>query len=105
MLLPGKLAAIDDGSAQRGAVPAHELGQRMHHDVRAVFDGPQQDRRGDGIVDDQRHAVFVGHARQRLDIANVSRRIADTFAKDRARFIIDQLFDSRRRDPIRRNER
>ncbi len=93
VLLPGKLAAVDDGAAERGAVPAHELGQRMHHDVGAVFDRPQQDRRGDRVVDDQRHAVFVGHARQRFDVADISRRIADTFAKDRPRLVVDQLLD------------
>ena len=30
---------------------------------------------------------------ERLDVANVSRRIANTFTEDRARFLVDELFD------------
>ena len=37
--LPGKAAGIDDGAAERGAVAAHEFGQRMHDDVGAVSIG------------------------------------------------------------------
>ena len=59
MLLSRGTAAVDDGAAERRAVAAHELGQRMHDDVGAVFDRPQQDRRRDRVVDDQRHAVPV----------------------------------------------
>ena len=95
MLLPGEFAAVDDGSAERGAVSAQKLRQRMHNDVGSIFDWPQQDRRGDGVVDDQRHPVFVSHLGQLLDIANVSRRVADTLTEDGARFVIDQLFDCR----------
>ena len=36
---------------------AQELGQRMDDDIGAVVDRAQQDRRRDGVVDDQRHAV------------------------------------------------
>ena len=93
VLHPGEPAAIDDDSAERRAVPAHELRQRMHHNVCAVFDRPQQDGRCDRIVDDKRNAVIVGHARERLEVTNVSRRISDAFAKDAACFVIDQPFD------------
>src|SRR5579859_1146170 len=64
----------------------------MHHNIGAVFDRPQQDGSRDGVVDDQRNAVLVGHASQLLDIANVSRRIADTFAENSAGMVVDQLF-------------
>ena len=37
------------------------FGQAVHHDVGAVFDGFAQDRSGDRVVDDERHAAGVGH--------------------------------------------
>ena len=74
----------------------------MHHDVGAVFDRPEQDRRGDRIVDDQRDAVRVGDARERFEVANIARGVPDTFAEDRARVVIDQLLDGV--GPIRRGE-
>ena len=86
-------AAIDDGAAERRAVAAHELGQRMDDDVGAVLDRPQQDRRRHGVVDDQRHAVALGDLGERLDIADIAGRIADAFAEDGARLGVDQLLD------------
>ena len=40
MLGPRKPAAIHNCATQRCPVAAHELGQRMHHDIGAVFNGP-----------------------------------------------------------------
>src|SRR6266478_4026627 len=92
MLFPGKLTTVDDDATQRRAMPSHELRQRMNHNIRAVFDRSQEDRRGDRIINDQRNAMFMGYPSQSFDIADVSRRIADTFAKDRPRLIINQFF-------------
>src|SRR5438876_6656612 len=55
VLAPGELAAVDDYAAQRGAVPAQELGERMHDDVGAVVERPQQDRRRDRVVRSEEH--------------------------------------------------
>ena len=85
VLCPGKVAAIDDDAAERCAMPAHELGERVHHDIGAVLDRPQQHRRGHGVIHHKRDAVPVRHPRQRLDIADVAGRIADAFAEDGAR--------------------
>ena len=104
VLFPGEVAAVHDGSAQRGAVAAHKLGQRMNDNVRAKFDRPQQDRRSDRIVDDQRHAVPVCHLGQRLNVADISCRIANAFAEHRARLLVDQLLNRLRADPSRRTE-
>ncbi len=90
---PGKAAAVDDGAAERGAVAAHELGQRVNDDVGAVFDRAQQDRRRHRIVDDQRNAVPRADLCQRLDVADVARRIADALAEDGTGAVVDQLFD------------
>ena len=64
----------------------------MHHNVRPVLDRPQQDGSGHRVVYDQRHAMLVGDTGQRLDIADVSRRIADALAKDSARLVVNQFF-------------
>src|SRR4030088_1109454 len=64
----------------------------MYDNIRTIFDRPQQDGRRDRIVDDQRNTVFVGYASQPLNIANVSCRITDAFAKDPSGPLIDQLF-------------
>ena len=42
-------------------MPSHEFGQRMHNDVGAVVDRPDQDRRGHCVVDDERHAIRVSN--------------------------------------------
>ena len=41
------------------AVAADELGRRVHHDIRAMLDGPAQPRRRERVVDDQRDAGLV----------------------------------------------
>ena len=85
------------------AMAAEELGQRMHDDVRAVVDRPHQDRRGYGVVDDQRHAVPMRHFGQRLDVADVAGRIADALAEHRAGVLVDQGLDIGR--PVAGGER
>ena len=105
MLLPVEPAGIDDGAAERGAVAAHEFGQRMHDDVGAVIDRTQQDRRRHRIVDDERHAVTFGDRGQRLDVADIAGRIADAFAEDGARLVVDQLLDRLGAVGIRRSGR
>ncbi len=88
--LPRKLAGIDKGAAERGAMAAHEFRQRMHDNVGAVLDRPQQDRRCHRIVDNERHAMRMRDLRQLLDVANISRGVADRLAKHRARVLVDQ---------------
>ena len=72
---------------------AHELRQRVHHDVRPVLDRPQQDGRCHRVVDDQRNAVPVRDVREGADIADVPRRVPDAFAEDRLRLVVDQPLD------------
>ena len=72
---------------------AEKLRQRMDGDVGAVVERFQQDRGGDGIVDDQRHAMAMRDLCQRLDIADITGGIADSLGKDRLGVLVDQLFD------------
>ena len=75
-------------------MPAQELGQRVDDDIGAVIDRFEQDRRRHRIVHDERNAVLVRERGQRLDVADISCRIADAFAKDRFRSVVDQRLDS-----------
>ena len=95
VLLPGELAVVDDDAAERRAVSAHEFRQRVQHDVGAVLERAQQNRRGNRVVDDQRNAVPVGDLRQRFDIADVARRVSHALAEHRSRVRIDELLDGR----------
>ncbi len=65
---PVELAAVHDGTAQHSAVAVHVLGGGVGHDVRAPLEGAAVDRRGEGVVDDQRYAVGVGGLGEVLDI-------------------------------------
>ena len=55
--------------------------------------GAEKDGRGDGVVDDQRHAVLVRDFGQAFDIGDVAGGIADAFAENGARIFVDQFFD------------
>src|SRR5262249_46758784 len=59
MRSPWEATTIDDDPPKGGAVSAHELRQRMHHDIGAVVDRFQQDWSCDSIVDDQGDPVLV----------------------------------------------
>ncbi len=51
-LEPIEGAAIDDRAADRVAVAAEELSQRMHDDVGAMLDGADEIGRGQRVIDD-----------------------------------------------------
>ena len=68
---------------------ADVFGQRVHHDVCTVFEGPAQERRCHGVVDDQRNAVFVGNVRPALDINHITGRVANGFAEQGAGIVIN----------------
>ena len=62
---------------------AEEFGQRMHHDVGAVLDRLAQIGRGQGVVDDERHAGALGDRGDRLDVGDDAARIGDRLDEDR----------------------
>ncbi len=87
---PREPPGIDDRPAEAVAMPAQVLGQRMHHDVGAEVEGPQQVRRRHGVVNDQRHAVSMGDLGHRGDVGDVAQRIADGFDEHRLGARVDQ---------------
>src|SRR5580692_644533 len=70
---------------------AEKFCQRIHDDVRTVIYGPQQDRRRNSVVDDERNTLCVGYTREALDVADISGGVADALAENRARFVVDQF--------------
>src|ERR1700691_4066483 len=92
VLLPGEITAIHDGSAEGRAVATHKLGERLHNNVSAEFDRPQQDRSSHRVIHDQRHSMSMGHPCQTFDVANIPRRVAYALAEHSARIVVHQPF-------------
>ena len=94
MFDPVEIPRIDDHAPDCSAVAANVLGQRMHHNVSAEFEWLAQIRRGNSTVDNERHPMLMGNAGQPFDIDNISRRVADRFAKNGTRLIVDTASNS-----------
>ena len=73
---PVEVAAVDDDAADRRAVAADPLRRRVDDDVGAVLDRLRE-QRGEGVVDEDRHALGVGHVGDRADVVDVEARVAD----------------------------
>ena len=80
---PVEGAAVDDHAGDRRAVSAEVLGGRVHDDVGAVGQRLDQVRRGDGVVDDQRHAGVVRDRRDVGDVEDVVLRVGDGLGEER----------------------
>ena len=80
---PVERAAIDDGAAKRVAMAAEKLRQRMHDDIGAILDRPHQIGRGERVIDDQRHAGFLGDRGDGGDVSNNAAGIGDRLDEDR----------------------
>ncbi len=93
---PVELPGVDDDAADRRAVAADELRERVHDDVGALVEGARADRRGDGVVEDQRHARGVRRLRPRRDVDDVQARVADRLAEDELRVLVGQPGDGAR---------
>ena len=80
--MPVELAAIHDGAADGGAVPADELGGGVGDDVRAPLERPEQVGRGEGVVDHQRDLVFLGNRGDFLEGEDGDVGVAERLAVD-----------------------
>src|SRR5215472_9420561 len=65
----------------------------MDDDVGAVLKRPQEDRRGDSVVDDKGDAMLVRDLGQPLEIAYVPGGIADALAEQCAGLAIDESLE------------
>ena len=87
---PREGAAVDDDAAERGAVAADELRQRVDHHVGPVTERFEQERRRDRIVRDDRNAARVGSIGHGGQINHVARWVADGLAEHGLRSVVDQ---------------
>lgn len=88
---PVELAAVDDDAADGGAVAADPLGRRVHDDVGAVLDGPQEvAARAESVVDDEGHTLGVGDLGDGLEVGDVVARVADALDVDGLGLVVDQ---------------
>ena len=87
--LPVELAGLDDDTAEGRAVAAEELGGGVDDDVGTVFDGPDEVRGAEGVVDDERDAVRMSKLRQRVDVRDVRVGVAESLDEDGSRIVVD----------------
>lgn len=78
---PVEIAGIDDRAAHAGSVAVHVLGGGVRDDVHAVLERTAVDRRREGVVDDQWHAVTMRCVRELLEVEHDKRRIGDGLAE------------------------
>ena len=78
---PVEIAGIDDRAAHAGSVAVHVLGGGVRDDVHAVLERTAVDRRREGVVDDQWHAVTMRCVRELLEVEHDKRRVGDGLAE------------------------
>ena len=79
---PVKLAAVHDRAANHCTVTVHILGGGVGHDIRAPLEGAAVDRRGEGVVHDEGHAVGMSCLGELLNVQYGQSRVGDGLAKD-----------------------
>ena len=89
--LPVETAAVDDHPADGDAMAAEELGQRVVHEVGAEIERAAQVRRGEGGIDQQRHAGLVSDLGDPGDVEHLEPGVAQRFAEEQSRIGPDRL--------------
>ena len=74
----------DDDAAQHVAVAGQVLGEAVHDEVRAQLEGANQQRRGEGVVDQKRGAGGLGELGNTADVADAQHGIRDRLHEDAA---------------------
>ena len=82
---PVELSGVDDCPSHGDAVPVHVLGGGVRHDVGTPLDRPAVDGRGEGVVDDEGHAVRMCGGGELLDVEDRERGVGDGLAEDALR--------------------
>src|SRR5690606_39348823 len=68
----------------------------MHHDVGTKFKRPTQIRGSDSVVDNHRHAMFVRHISQRLQIDHVRSEEHTSELQSRENLVCGLLLEKKR---------
>ncbi|OEI69485.1 hypothetical protein Cus16_0091 [Curtobacterium sp. ER1/6] len=87
---PVEPAAVDDEPAEAGTVPGEELRGGVHDDVGAVLDRPDEVRRRQGVVDDERHPGPVRGVGDPGDVEDVVLRVRDRLGEEELRVRSDR---------------
>ena len=101
---PVEIAAVHDASADLAGMAIHVFRRRVRHNIGAEAERTAENGRGEGVVDDQRNAVFVGDLGELRDIENAPGRICDGLAENAFRIRTERRLN-RLRVGIRIDER
>ena len=77
-----EVAAVDDDPADASAMAADEFGGAVGDDVGAPFNRAEEVRSGEGVIEHQHHAVFLGDGGDFLDWKHADVGVAEGFAVD-----------------------
>ena len=72
---PVKMSTVHNDAAHLERMTVHVLGGGVDHNVRTVFDGAAQVRRGEGVVHNQRQVIPVGKCGKTFNIQYGQSRI------------------------------
>ena len=86
---PVEAAVVDDRAADRRAVAADVLRQRVDRDIGAEREHLAADRRRHRVVDDERQAGRVRGVGPGADVDHVQPRVADRLGEHEARLVVD----------------
>ena len=87
--LPIEVTAVDDHTAQRGAVAADELGCGVDNDVGAMLQRTEQIRGAESVVDDNRQTVLLGDLGDGVDVGDVRVGVAERLEIDDRGVVLD----------------
>ena len=90
---PVELASVNNHATEGSAMTADELRCGVNDDVGTVFNGADQIRRTEGIVDHDRNLVLVGNLGDGLDVRDVGMRVAERLDEHELRIFLDGGFD------------
>ena len=83
MAKPVEVAAVDDDAAHLCGHTVHILCGGVGDDVGAPLEGTAVDGGGEGVVDNQGHAVLVGDACELLNVEHGAAGVGDGLAEER----------------------
>ena len=90
---PIEFARFHDNAAERRAVTAYKFCRRMNNDVRTVFNGANEVRCAESVVNDEGQTVLMGNGGNFFDVRYVAVGVAQGFKIHGAVIFFDCAFD------------
>ena len=82
---PVEVSSVDDHAAHDCSVSSDEFRRGVDYDVCTVLDRSQQERRCEGVVNDERDACLMGDLRDHFNVYHIRIRIAQRFRVEQFR--------------------